>query len=25
LTAGNPGNDEDMGLFRRLGLQPEEQ
>ena len=24
LTAGNPGNDEDMGLFRRLGLQPEE-
>jgi biotin synthase len=25
LTAGNPGNDKDMGLFRRLGLQPEEQ
>jgi biotin synthase len=25
LTAGNPGNDKDMDLFRRLGLQPEEQ
>jgi biotin synthase len=25
LTAGNPGNDKDIGLFRRLGLQPEEQ
>jgi biotin synthase len=24
LTAGNPGNDKDMDLFRRLGLQPEE-
>jgi biotin synthase len=24
LTAGNPANDKDMGLFRRLGLQPEE-
>src|ERR1700693_233990 len=24
LTAGNPGNDKDMNLFRRLGLQPME-
>ena len=24
LTAGNPGNDKDMDLFRRLGLQPME-
>jgi biotin synthase len=24
LTAGNPGNDKDMDLFRRLGLEPEE-
>ena len=22
LTVGNPGNDKDMDLFRRLGLQP---
>jgi biotin synthase len=25
LTAGNPGDDKDTDLFRRLGLQPEEQ